>query len=157
MAGPKEQLHFGVRFASKSDFVIPDAIARLFIDSYEERPDVASEALFIGGNEAGFQSLAELICYSLNGLEDELCLSDLSFIANETERPVKILFEYAEAALPVTNGRVIKNETGIRWALTETEASVAAISLHGLGYAFNHFHFDPVDKGLLAAYCFIEF
>jgi hypothetical protein len=157
MAGPKEKLRFVVRFASKSDFVRRGAKARLFIDSYKERLDVATEALFIGGNEAGFQSLAELICYSLNELEGELCLSELSFISNETERPVKILFEYAEAALPVTNGRVINYETELHWALTETEASVVATSLHGLGCSFNHLHFDPVDKGLLAAYCFIEF
>jgi len=139
-----------------SDFVRPDSKARLFVDKYDECPDVAATALFLGGNEPCFKSLAETICYSLNELLDEICVSDLRFVENETGCPVNIRFEYGDQVLPLTDGTVIEAASGIVWTLTESEASVVATSLHGLGYAFEHLHFNPTNKGMMAAFCFIE-
>jgi hypothetical protein len=130
--------------------------ARLCVtaDSYEERLDVAPRAIFIEGNEEGFRSLAEIIALYLNELEDVLLVSDLSFVTKDMPKSFAMRFSYGDQVGEVTQGSVAEAADQFEWTLTETEAAVVATSLHGIGYAFEHLHFDPAPGASeYAVYC----
>ncbi len=135
-------------------FVRDNARLRVQVGAYDERPDVAPRAVFVEGNVEGFRSLAEIVSLYTNELEDTLLVSSLPFVTNETAKSFSIRFDYGDQIGKVTDGFVVESEDKLEWILTETEASVVATSLHGIGYATEHLHFDP-DSGSseYAVYC----
>ena len=76
--------------SSINEFTRAGSKLSLFVDKYVERPDVAEKALFVGGNAAGFRSLTEIICFSLNELMDQIRLSQIPFVENRTNKRVCI-------------------------------------------------------------------
>lgn len=135
-------------------FINPNAGLSVTVDSYEERPDVAAHAIFVEGNVEGFRSLAEVIAVYLNELEDTLVISDLPFVSSDMPKSFGIRFLYGDQIGEITDGFVVESDKDLEWKLTETEASVVATTLHGIGYAYEHLHFDPVlGMSKYAVYC----
>ena len=139
------------------NYINADSHLRLFIDDYGERPDITAKAVYLEGNIPGFLSLMGIICLYINELEDDLLISELSFVTNEIGKQFRIIFSYGEQLVPTSNGIVAELENEITWALTETEASVIATELHGFGYAWNHLHLDPnSNESKYAIYCYLK-
>jgi len=124
------------------------------VDSYDERPDVAPRAICIEGNEEGFRSLAEIMALYLNELEDVLPVSALPLVSSGIAKSFTIRFSYGDQVGQVAQGSVVESADQLEWRLSETEASVVATSLHGIGYAYEHLHFDPTPgTSEYAVYC----
>ncbi len=139
------------------EFVRPGARLRLTMGAYDERPEVAPQGIFIEGNAKGFRSLAELISLYLNELENVLPLSTLQFVSSELPKSFTLRFSYGDQDGPLSYGLVVEADNQLEWNLTEAEASVIATSVHGIHYAYEHIHFDPVvGRSEYAVYCELE-
>lgn len=135
----------------------PDAKLAISEDKYLERPDVCPDAIYIVGNYSGFIALMHNFLHAANELQDELVLSDLSFISSDLKKPLIATIEYGENVDCVNTGILLDNKLSFEWSLTEATLDRVAGSSHGPGYAYSHLHFDPKNTGAShAIFCTIE-
>ncbi len=140
-----------------SQFAVPGARLRLYEGPYEERPDVAERALHFVGNEAGFRSLSAALVVAINELEERLNLSSLPWVSSELSKPLTLVIAAGPSREPPTCGAVVSEEGGWLWRVTEDDVSFIASQIHGLGYAWNHLHLDPVQRpAQYSVCCYLE-
>lgn len=143
------------------DFIRSGAKLTISKEPYPEvvisGPPHCDNAIVIIGNEDGFRSLLDVICYYRNEIEERIPVSSLSFIESKLDLPFVIDLETDEDVARIRYGIIVLAENEIRWQLSQAEVGIVVASLHGLGYAWNHLHFDPPSSDYdCAVYCVLE-
>ena len=134
----------------------PLAQLRIEEDDYLERPDVSSRAIYIVGNYEGFICLCHILLYIANEAESSVEITTLPFIKNMTGLPIFVRSYFSEDNEWGKNGFIDKTDKNITWKLGEENAAQAASLIHGLGYSWEHLHFDAKEKTQLSLFMAIE-
>jgi hypothetical protein len=115
-------------------------------DNYLERPDVSEKAIYIIGNYEGFICLTHILLYLSNEAQVSYEITSLPFVKNEIGIPLYFESVYSHNDEWGQNGFVKKAPDKITWLLGEESAAASAALIHGLGYSWNHLHFDAKDN-----------
>jgi len=138
-------------------FIQPGSSLVLTHGRYPHTPPRCERAVTLMGNVAGFRSLADILCRYRNYLESMLYVSDLPFVESKMACPFVIDLDSHGQYSRALSGVVAETEAAVLWRLSDWEAGLVTMALHGLGYAWNHLHFDPPSPEVpCGVYCGLE-
>lgn len=134
----------------------PEGRLKVEEDDYLERPDISEKAVYILGNYDGSINLCHIILYLSNEAETIIDIAKLPFIQNTMNKPVLFRSTFSEDDVWGENGFVENDSNNVTWTFGETTASQIASYVHGLGYSWNHLHFDAKDASHYSLFMAIE-
>jgi len=135
-----------------NNLIFSDSALRI---TYEESSAVnkTNRAIIISGTRGGFLSLANIVLFYVNDLQQEIHLHELPFVESSIYLTIQI-----DIKTNSNMGDVLAiGNNEFTWKLTEAEVDHVLASIHSLGHINNELHIDNAKiEDEISIYCVVN-